>query len=129
MKIWLAIILILIFGFNCFSAQQPKFTFTAPKDWKQETIQFPLDFAPDIDYQGFEELRFAPGMFNRSADTYFSYTFFWWLKGRPPITAANLADTLTKYFRGLCKEVAKGRGLNIDLNTINAQVQAQPERA
>ncbi len=31
-----------------------------PEDWRFEKIDFPLDFAPDLDYQGFEELRFAP---------------------------------------------------------------------
>lgn len=79
----------------------------SPADWKAEVIPFPLGFAPDIDYKGVEELRFAPGMFKPETDTYFTYAFVWWLEGRPLIDAARLQDDLLKYYRGLYQAVSK----------------------
>ena len=41
-----------------------------PAGWRSEVIPFPLDFAPSLTHRGFEEIRFAPGMFD-PADTLF----------------------------------------------------------
>src|SRR5262249_15259843 len=122
MKICFCVIPALFLFLNLSPQNDSRFQFDAPADWKKETINFPLDFAPEIKYQGFEELRFSPGMFNPKSDSYFSYTFFWWLKGEQNFTKETLEDNLTKYFRGLCKEVGAARKLNIDLNKITAQV-------
>src|ERR1051326_2103391 len=122
MKIFLSIIIISC-SFLVGIQNETKFKFNAPPEWKKETIKFPLDFAPEIDYQGFEELRFAPGMFDPHADSYFTYTFFWCLKGERKITPEALADNLTRYFKGLCRAVGNGRGLNIDLEKIKAEVE------
>ncbi|MEW6736070.1 MAG: hypothetical protein AB1489_32555, partial [Acidobacteriota bacterium] len=105
-------------------ATNDPFIFTAPKDWRSERIAFPLDFAPEIKYQGFEELRFAPGMFNVKSDSYFTYTFFWWLEGKPEITSVELEKDLVSYFKGLCNAVGRSRGLNLDLSKVHATVQA-----
>lgn len=97
----------------------------APKDWRSETINFPLDFAPEIKYQGYEELRFSPGMFKRESDTYFSYIFFWNLKGNEKISPEILEHNLTLYFKGLCKAVGESRKIDIDLNKIATKVTTQ----
>lgn len=39
------------------------FTLPIPEGWRTETIPFPLEFAPELSYEGYEELRFSPGMF------------------------------------------------------------------
>ena len=44
--------------------------------WKYEKLELPLNFAPNLPYQGFEELKFAPGMFKPNTNDYFSYIFF-----------------------------------------------------
>ena len=121
-KIIFCVIVVLFSYLNIHSQNDAQFQIDAPSDWKKETIKFPLDFAPDIIHQGFEELRFAPGMFNPKSDSYFSYTFFWWLKGKQNFTKESLEDNLEKYFKGLCKEVGNSRKLKIDLNKINARV-------
>lgn len=120
----LFIILSLIGLVSIANAQEPKqnFELSAPKDWRPETIPFPLDFAPEIKYKGFEELCFAPGMFKRDSATYFTYVFFWYLEGDQTITAKNLEQNLTLYFRGLCKEVGEAKKLTIDTNQIKAKV-------
>src|SRR5690349_11958756 len=115
MKILICLLLLCSSFITAIAGQDGKFTINAPQDWKPETIPFPLGFAPEIPYQGFEELRFAPGMFKRESASYFSYFFFWSLQGKPEIGKETLARDLTKYFQGLCREVGKGRNLTLDL--------------
>ena len=99
------------------------FVFKTPKDWRSERIPFPLDFAKDLDFKGFEELRFAPGMFDPKSESYFTYVFLWWLEGKPAIDAKRLESDLAKYYKGLCGAVGKSRGLQLDLDKVRAKVQ------
>ena len=48
-----------------------------PTGWKPERIPFPLGFAPSPSYTGFEQLYFAPGMFDPRSENYITYLFFW----------------------------------------------------
>ena len=59
---------------------------TGPADWRYEHIEFPLDFAPELAYKGFEELRFSPGMFDTSTTDYFTYAFVLSLQEQAPLT-------------------------------------------
>ena len=79
----------------------------APAQWRAEVIPFPLPFAPGLKLEGVEELRFAPGMFEPSSETYFTYTFIWWLKGQPQLGPVELERHLLQYFRGLYAAVSK----------------------
>jgi len=82
----------------------------APANWRQETFNFPLAFAPSIPYEGTEHVRFAPGWGQFAADTGFSYVFLWSLKSKP-VTTEDLEDYLEAYFAGLMKGVAPAREL------------------
>ena len=93
-----------------------------PPDWRFERIEFPLPFAPDLKYEGFEELRFAPGMFSAQSDTYFTYIFAMKLKNKADLDAPALKSLLETYFRGLCKAVAEGTDFKIDGSKISARV-------
>ncbi len=93
-----------------------------PEEWKYERIDFPLSFAPDITYAGFEELRFAPGMFNAKSETYFTYIFAMKLDGIHNVDAALLKDLLTKYYRGLCRAVWGEDEEKPDFSSITADV-------
>ena len=44
-----------------------------PEGWRHERLDFPLSFAPELEFRGFEDLSFAPGMFALNSDSYFSY--------------------------------------------------------
>ncbi len=77
------------------------FSMPVPAGWRTETIPFPLSFAPDLPYQGIEELRFAPGMFEAESETFWSYGFAWWIRDEDPSDAASLGEHLETYFRGL----------------------------
>ncbi len=100
------------------------FQWPRPQGWREETIPFPLEFAPDLPYQGVEELRFSPGMFKPDQGGYWSYAFVWWLDGRPALDAAELSSSLKRYFTGLCTAVAKDKGHPIDPARFAASVHA-----
>jgi hypothetical protein len=98
------------------------FEWPLPEGWRQETIPFPLEFAPELPYQGVEELRFSPGMFKPDQGGYWSYAFVWWLDGRPTLDATELSSSLTRYFTGLCTSVAKEKGQAIDPAKVSASL-------
>jgi hypothetical protein len=82
----------------------------APDDWRKETFQFPLAFAPSIPYEGSEHVRFSPGWARFDEDAAFSYVFMWDLKAKPT-TTEDLEDHLETYFNGLMAGVGYGRKL------------------
>lgn len=94
-----------------------------PADWRFERIDFPLDFAPDLKYEGFEELRFAPGMFDRASDTYFTYLFTISLNTKS-FTDKDLEVFLLIYFKGLAKTVSASKNMKIDVSKIKLELKA-----
>ena len=93
-----------------------------PPDWRFERIDFPLPFAPELNYEGFEELGFAPGMFNAKSDTYFTYIFAMKITNDVSFDVKLLKSLLETYFRGLCRTVAEGTDFDIDVSKISATV-------
>ena len=49
----------------------------APSDWRKESFDFPLRFAPSIPYQGTEHVRFNPKWDHFGDDAGFSYVVLW----------------------------------------------------
>lgn len=82
-----------------------------PEGWVRERLEFPLSFAPTLAYRGFEDLAFAPGMFQRGSDGYFSYVLAMRLDGDVELDAPALDAFLEAYFGGLYTAVAADRGL------------------
>jgi hypothetical protein len=78
--------------------------------WRSEIIPLPPEFAPALP-AGQEELRFAPGMFDPEAETYFSYAFVLRLAGSAPLDRARVETLLDQYYRGLVAAVASEREL------------------
>jgi hypothetical protein len=101
---------------------RPELLPAAPPDWRFERIDFPLEFAPQLKYDGFEELQFAPGMFNAKSDTYFTYVFALKITNDLTIDGDWLKSFLDTYYRGLCKTVAEGTDFDIDVSKITATV-------
>lgn len=112
------------------TAQEPVSLYQeAPPDWRAEVIPFPLSFAPEIPLKGIEELRFAPDMLQPSSETYFTYTFLWWLDGEQPITAADLERHLLVYYQGLYRAVSKTQDHDASGFTVEVQPTSQDEKA
>ena len=97
----------------------------APSDWRAETFPFPLEFAPDIDLEGVEELRFAPGMLQADSENYFSYSFIWWLNGRVATDHRMLRENLLLYYGGLYRAVSKQE--TKDTSSFAVQIRATRE--
>src|SRR5262245_1801685 len=86
-----------------------------PAGWRREHLEFPLDFAPELEFRGSEDLAFAPGMFTADSDSYFSYALALRLEGDVEVNEALLARFLETYYRGLCRAVGGERKLELDL--------------
>ena len=106
------------------TAPSVPFLLPTPDGWAEETIPFPLGFAPDIDYSGIEEVRLSNGMFDRDHPNFWTYAFVWWLEGDVDPDAARLTEDLDRYYRGLAKAVSAGQ--DVDPEAIQTDVQIDP---
>src|SRR4051812_257548 len=82
----------------------------APGDWRAESFQFPLQFAPSIPYEGTEHVRFNPAWDKFADEAGFSYVFLWDVKAAA-VEPPDIEDHLETYFNGLMSNVARGRKL------------------
>lgn len=92
-------------------AQNEELLLTIEEAWRSERLEFPIAFAPSLDYKGIEEVRFAKGWSNPDSDAFWTYTFLWYLDEDPKITADAIEDDIEAYFNGLMALVGKGSGL------------------
>lgn len=103
----LLLILFLFLSNKSVFAQETKTILRAPDDWNSELIHFPLSFAPEIDFEGIEDIRFAPGWSDPQSEQFWTYHFTWYLTGRKSLTDQFLEETMRQYFDGLIKVVLK----------------------
>ncbi|MET2984168.1 serine hydrolase domain-containing protein [Aureibaculum conchae] len=75
--------------------------------WGQETFIFPIHFAPEINYEGFEDIRFAPGWAKKDSTDFWTYVFAWSVKADSAISGNEMETNLKLYFDGLMKVVNK----------------------
>jgi hypothetical protein len=84
-----------------------------PKGWRTETLSLPTGFAKDMTLKGFEEVRFAPGMFRPDAEDFFTYCFVFCLPNQTPPDQKTLTAELLKYYRGLAVAVTRRSGVDV----------------
>jgi hypothetical protein len=89
-----------------------------PANWQFERFNLPPAFAPEITYNGFEELRFAPGMFKKDSLDYFTYAFVVSIDSLKNISPEDIRVYLLRYYKGLCSNVATTNKLTIDTAAI-----------
>jgi hypothetical protein len=80
---------------------KPPYRFDIPKGWGVERFPIPIEFAPQINYKGVEDVRFAPGWADEKSEQYWSYTFLWWLEGDQVLDESILQKHLQAYYGGL----------------------------
>lgn len=114
----------------------PKFVFdTGTPPWRGESIPLPPTFARDLGWKGVEEIRFAPGMFDATSDSFFSYVLVFLLEPGSDLSEAGLKRELLTYYRGLSKAVMADRQKSVETEgfTITlaqaAKVEAAPVNA
>ena len=77
------------------------YTFTIPKGWGVERFLIPISFAPEIKYNGVEDIRFSPGWGNPETNEYWTYAFLWYLNGEVKTNAKIIENNLATYYTGL----------------------------
>ncbi|MEM6768737.1 MAG: hypothetical protein AAF655_27610, partial [Bacteroidota bacterium] len=99
--------------------QERKTVLSAPGNWNSEIIPFPLSFAPDIEFEGFEDIRFAPGWTDAASKEFWTYHFTWVLNQEINVTEKSLADIFQVYYDGLSLAVLKEQNDSIDANMLD----------
>lgn len=74
---------------------------TADSTWVRESFQFPLSFAPEIDFQGVEVALFPKGWGKIESPAFWSYAFVWEIDADSLIAKTQLETSLQNYFEGL----------------------------
>jgi hypothetical protein len=100
------------------------FYLPTPEGWRTETLAFPLDFAPQLEYEGLEELRFAPGMLQEGSADFWSYAFLWWVPEGTRFETERLQTDLEHYFRGLTTAVAETREFDPGAPVFDVQLES-----
>ena len=95
----------------------------APIGWKGETISLPPSFSPDMKLKGTEVIRFAPGMFDSSADSFFSYVFVFEVEPEPELNQKMLRREMLVYYRGLAVAVLMNRKVDFDPNSFTLKLE------
>jgi len=114
-------IFIILVCIQCKEKKTLKNPLSAPENWREETLNFPLSFAPSLNYRGAQYVRFAPGWGKMNSKEYFSYAFLWSLEDDPKLSSNSLESDLENYFDGLIKAVLGQKSDSIE-NAINAKV-------
>ena len=98
-------------------------------DWKGERITLPPAFAPAMKLRGIEEIRFAPGMFQAQADSFFSYAFVFLVTKDLDLTQEVIQREILVYYRGLAESVLKSKGRAVDSDKFTFKLERAKEVA
>jgi len=98
-------IFILLFC-QCSNEKSSKNLLIVPENWRTEVLDFPIEFAPKLDYTGFENVCFAPGWGTKGSPEYFSCAFLWVVDENPKLSAKKLELEIETYFDGLMQVVS-----------------------
>ena len=105
-----------IFGFSQ-EASLPE-VLTADSSWTKEVIKFPLGFAPDIDFEGYEDIRFSKGWRKQDQEDFWTYAFTWKVNLTKELTIASLEQSFQLYYDGIMKAVNKDKDFTVPESTI-----------
>ncbi|WP_298894643.1 hypothetical protein [uncultured Psychroserpens sp.] len=118
MKKAVLIIGLLLYSFSINAQEeQEKGVFVSDTTWLKEIIKFPLGFAPEIKYEGYEDLRFAKKWRDKDHPDFWCYTFVWHIKGIQKFTAKDLEEQMGFYYDGLMKAVNKKKDFEVPKTT------------
>ncbi|WP_204345078.1 hypothetical protein [Psychroserpens algicola] len=86
--------------------------------WLKEIIKFPIGFAPEINYTGYEDLRFAKQWRAIDHDDFWCYMFVWHVDSIQKPSAKDLEQQLKLYYDGLMKAVNKKKDFEVPETTV-----------
>ena len=119
MSKWITVLYFAMWFPLCFSQQKeaPGLLMTDSL-WTKEVFKFPIHFAPELNYVGFEEAYFPKDWSNQNSPDYWSYVFVWNIEGNVTINEAVLENELQLYFDGLMNVVNKDKDFEVPKSTI-----------
>lgn len=102
----------------CFAQQQESQNLLKVDSlWTKEVFEFPIHFAPELNYKGIEEAYFPKGWSKQNSLEYWSYVFVWQIEGKIPVSEQRLEHDLQVYFDGLMQVVNKDKDFEVPKST------------
>ncbi|HLT53016.1 MAG TPA: hypothetical protein VKZ97_03975 [Flavobacteriaceae bacterium] len=86
--------------------------------WTKEVFEFPIHFAPELNYKGIEEAYFPKGWSKLDSPDYWSYVFVWQVEGKIQVSEQRLEHDLQVYFDGLMQVVNKDKDFEVPKSTV-----------
>jgi len=102
-KVFILIITLFQFTSALSQSKTAHLIFKNDHNWKQEVIEFPIDWAPKVQLQGFEEILFTPEWSNAGSQEFWSLLIGWKVDANPELTLEEIRDNFFGYFDGLMK--------------------------
>jgi hypothetical protein len=87
--------------------------------WGKEIIKLPFWFAPQIDYEGYEDIRFAKGWEDKENASFWATAFAWDANLETKLTSKFFEDNIKLYFDGLMKVVNEDSELTIPKTKVS----------
>ncbi len=112
-------IIVALFFIQCGSDSSKKNLLHSNDNWRSEVIEFPLEFAPSLQFLGTEYVRFSPGWGEQDAPDYFSYAFLWVLEQDIMLSSKKIETYMEKYFNGLMTTVSKSDQNSLQKNIVS----------
>lgn len=119
-KIYLLITLLYV-PLALWSQHEEKSLLTTPNGWTKEVLGIPFGFAPQINYQGFEDIRFAKGWSNVESIEFWTYAFVWNINLYEKPDATFFTTNLQLYFDGLMTAVNKNNNVTVPKTKVLIQ--------
>ena len=86
--------------------------------WLKEIIRFPIGFAPEITYEGYEDLRFSKKWRDNAHEDFWCYMFVWHVENSQELSTTNLEQQMKFYYDGLMKAVNKKKDFEVPETTV-----------
>lgn len=114
----LIFIILIFFPVIAFSQKQRNLPLLiTDSSWSNEIFAFPLSFAPEINFQGWEEAVFPPNWVKKDSTEFWSYAFAWNINSGTKLTRKELEKHLKHYFNGLMQSMNRNKEIKVP-NTI-----------
>lgn len=112
-RISLSIVFVFCFLFGVAQINKSENLLEVDSLWAKEVFEFPIHFAPEVNYKGFEEAYFPKEWSNQDSIEYWSYAFAWSIEGNIEVKESTLEHDLQLYFDGLMTVVNKGQNFKV----------------
>jgi hypothetical protein len=106
----------------------PPYQLAVPEGWNVERVALPYSFAPDVAFQGVDDLRLTPDWGDPKGDGHWTYASLWWLKEDQLLDPAILRNFLILYLKGLSQNLGGTAAAKVDwsvdpeINKIKTEV-------